>query len=454
MGREPYAPHVSVVRLEPGIDLYLLRRRAVPRFDLIGLLEGGLCAEPAEESGVADLVLSMLDRGTPARDEQAIARLLESLGAQLAYRLTRETAIVEVHGLSEDLEPVVALMGETLCRPTFPAAELVQAQREAQAALREEAHDGFERAYQRAAARFFGERHPYARSLTGAAAIIPQLGREALARHHARTIAADRLTLAAVGDFDATRMSDALNAALAPLAKRAALGPAPLAPQRRCKRSPPRRQRAGTSAGAPPLEHVALADKEQVDLVWLGPGVARDDPGFDAAALASFLIGGSFVSRLNARLRDREGLTYGAHCGLSGGRAPGCWYATLGVEPAAVERAVRLVTEELSRFAGEGPVAGELEAARQHLAGAHPLRLETNRSLAAAMLALVRHGRPLTDLDRYPERLAALDGEAVTAAARRMVDFDQITVATAGAGPAPAQAAAASQGSSRPARSP
>jgi hypothetical protein len=99
------------------------------------------------------------------------------------------------------------------------------------------------------------------------------------------------------------------------------------------------------SAAAPAMDafglirdRVAIPDKTQVDVVLLRPGIARTDPDFEACVMANFLFGGSFVSRVNQRLRDREGLTYGAESAIASGRRPGCWYTTWGVDAGDLER--------------------------------------------------------------------------------------------------------------------
>ena len=189
------------------------------------------------------------------------------------------------------------------------------------------------------------------------------------------------------------------------------------------------------SAPAAPPEapvRIAIPDKEQVEIVVATPGVSRAEPGFEAYAVANFLFGGSFVSRLNLRLRDREGITYGAQSTIVSGRHPGFWYASAGVHPEKVERAVALTLEEMRRLADAGVTAEELALAQQHLTGSFPIRLETNRAIGSVLLESERFGRGLDYIDRYPERIRALTVEQVSAAARGLIDPSRAVTAVAG----------------------
>jgi zinc protease len=166
--------------------------------------------------------------------------------------------------------------------------------------------------------------------------------------------------------------------------------------------------------------------------VLAGPGVARDRPGFEAYGLANFLIGGSFVSRLNQRLRDASGLTYGAQSQIVSGRRAGLWFASFGVHPTDVGPAVDLAREELRRMVTGGVGEEELRLAQQHLTGSFPLRLETNRAVASWLLESVRFGRGLDYVDRYRDRIRGLTRSAVDEALRALIDPDGVLAVAAG----------------------
>jgi zinc protease len=433
--RTEIAPRVRSERLSNGVRVLLLENHANTTLEIVGLLEGGLLREPASRAGVAGLTFDMLDRGTRQRDEQAIAEALESNGASLRYEIGRETMMMRAHSLSEDEELLITLLGETLSAPSFPDDALDRAREEVLIDLREAAFDTFERAYRRAATLLLGEGHVYARDPDGEEAVVESLGREELIAHHQDAVAAERLTIAVAGDFEPARTLALLERHLAAL-------PPEAPPGARDATGVGESLDAGTSARAGNGTHagrgvreerIFIADKTQVDAVLMRRGIARTDPKFEAAAMANFLLGGSFVSRLNQRLRDREGLTYGADCAIVSGGHSGCWFASLSVDGGDLERAIALVREELRAFVEEGPGEEELARAQAHLTGSFPIRLETNQAVAAALLDSLRHGWGLDYVDRYADRVRALTRTQVAAAARCLIDPDDLVTVAAGA---------------------
>ena len=417
------AERVTVADLAGGVRVHLLENHANTTVDIVGLLEGGLLREPASLPGVADLTFSMLDRGTQRRDERAIAEALESNGAFLEYGLGPEVALVSARCLSEDLELLIEILGETLRLPTFPEAQLALERAETLAALRESAFDTFDRAFRRAVGRLRGERDPYARDPLGEEEVVARLTREDLAAHHRRAVFAEGFSFAVVGDIDPARTAALLERNLAGLPRRAADADSALVAG-----AGGVRPAAAGAAG----ERISIPDKEQVDIIVAGPGVSRADPSFEAAGVANFIFGGSFVSRLNQKLRDAAGLTYGTQSQIVSGRDSGCWFASAGVRPDRVEGAIEMMLSEMRRLADEGLDAAELEMAQQHLTGSFPIRLETNRAIASVLLESVRFGRGLDYVDRYPERIRNLTLAEVNAAARRLLGVTDAIVVAAG----------------------
>lgn len=437
------AGRIATTQLANGAGVYALESRSNITVDLIGYLEGGLRLEDPEQAGVANLCIGTLDRGTQTRSHDEIAASLESCGARVAFGLTPETTTFRARCLSEDLPLVLPILAECLAAPSFPEAQLRIGREEALAGLREAAIDTYTRAYERGAGLVLGDDHPYARDPLGREPVVPRVTAEQVRAFHAHQLGGSPLRLAVIGDVSVEALTGLLEETLgslppaedaAPAALTAShenpLGAAPAATGSEDV-SPPAAASGGPRMGR--CEHLVLPDKEQVDLFFMRAGVPRTTPDFEAYALANFLVGGSFVSRLNQRLRDQEGLTYGAQSTIVSGLEAGLWYAYVSVHPRDVEPAVRMTFEELARFAAEGPADEELEMARLHLTGSFPLKLEAKRVVASVLLDSVRTGRGLDYIDRYCERIMAVEREQVIEVARWLWRGTPLAVASAGA---------------------
>ena len=131
-------------------------------------------------------------------------------------------------------------------------------------------------------------------------------------------------------------------------------------------------------------------------------------PGFLPAELANTVLGGSFTSRLNGRLRDDEGLTYGAYSYFVHRTGSSYWVATLGVNPANLEQALASTQEELKKIHDSGVETGEYEKAREYDAGSFPMGLQSKDAVARQLLYAERYGLGMDYIAEHSEHIRAL----------------------------------------------
>jgi predicted Zn-dependent peptidase len=144
------------------------------------------------------------------------------------------------------------------------------------------------------------------------------------------------------------------------------------------------------------------------------------------------LLGGLFNSRLNRLLREERGYTYGVNSGFDMRRAAGPFAVRCAVESEVTAPAIIDIMAELERIR-EAPVEQEeLDAARDYLVGVFPLRFESSAQVAGALSGLVVYGLPDDELDRYRPTIAAVDAEAVQAAAVDHIVPEQVNIVVVG----------------------
>ena len=162
------------------------------------------------------------------------------------------------------------------------------------------------------------------------------------------------------------------------------------------------------------------------------PGLPRRIPDFHAVSVMSAILGGLFNSRLNRKLREEKGYTYGASAGFDLRRSAGPFAARAAVNTDVTVPAIVDMIAELEAIRAGAPTADELSAARDYLVGVFPLRFETPGAVVGALSGLVMQGLPDDELARYRGAIEAVDGDAVLAAARAHVRPDEAAVVLAG----------------------
>ena len=133
------------------------------------------------------------------------------------------------------------------------------------------------------------------------------------------------------------------------------------------------------------------------------------------------LFGGTFTSRLNLNLRERNGFTYGVRSRFALRSRPGPFVVSTAVGSEVTAAAVGEIMTELDTLVASGVRAEEVEAARDFMAGVFPLRLETVGQVASRLTESVVYGLPDDYHATYRERIRGVTPEDADGAVRRYV---------------------------------
>ena len=161
----------------------------------------------------------------------------------------------------------------------------------------------------------------------------------------------------------------------------------------------------------------------------------RDDsPDFVPLILADEVLGGGSKSRLSERLRQQDGISYGAGSSLSVGsfEPVAMWrlYAIYAPDKLAVLR--RGVQEELARLLDQGLSESELVDAKKSLLEQRKLNRTQDGSLASALLGQIATGRTMAFSAALDVAIAAVSLDAVNAALRRHLRPERLLQVYAG----------------------
>ena len=169
----------------------------------------------------------------------------------------------------------------------------------------------------------------------------------------------------------------------------------------------------------------------QADVRLGGFGIDRLDPRWAAISVASYAVGGAFLSRLNAVLREERGYTYGVRMRFSP-CAPAA--PTPSRDPSAPmsqsmhsSRARRLMD-----LRGAPITADEVDDAVAYFTGVTPLRYATADGVADQAATEVLAGLGENYVDRNLAALRATDAGSATEAYESLVDIDRLTLVVVG----------------------
>ena len=369
----------------------------------------------------ASLAGQMLSRGTTRFTRAALADEFERL--KISGRIGSGGASFQT--TRANLAEALALAAHMLREPAFPASEFEQLRAQSITAVEAQLAEPSARASEALARHFEAHAPSHWRYSPGLAETRERLRTATLedARaFHRDFYGAGAAQVAIVGDFDAEAVARQLETLFA--------GWVATRPYAHV----PDRHKPGVAAASLAVE---TPDKENaVFLARLNLDLRDDDPDHAALYLADYLLGGDagLDSRLARRLRQKDGLSYGAGSSLSVGSLDraATWTMYAIAAPANMGRLETAFREEIARFVADGVTAEELATAQ---AGALQQRLQNraqDATLAGAWAGLLRLDRTFAFSAAFEARLAALTPQDVNAAIRRHLDPARLVVVKAG----------------------
>jgi len=138
------------------------------------------------------------------------------------------------------------------------------------------------------------------------------------------------------------------------------------------------------------------------------------------------LVGGVFGSRLNLKLREELGYTYGAHTALDTRRFAGPFTARTAVHTDVTVPALSEVLAQLELLRDEPAGEKELREVQNFLIGVFPLRFESTGGVAAAIEPLAVYGLDDDYWQTYRANLDAVTPDAVENVARELLRLDEM----------------------------
>jgi zinc protease len=412
----PLAPARTV--FDNGVVCLAKHAPTTPAVSINLAMRAGSVCDPAGAEGSAWLLSRVIDRGTTSRSAADIAEELDGRGITLTVSVTRHLFSLVCTCLSDDFEPVLALLGDVLMSPSLSDEQIATRKGEVVTAIRQDEDSPAVRATEELMARLYPGGHPYGRRTKGTIEIVERLTRADLVGLHGAQFAPGRLTAVIVGDVDTDRAREAAARAFGRWTKAAPPSAAVPSAQRAA-----RRERV----------LIPMMNKSQVDLAYGFTTMTRRDPAYYAlwlmnVAFGQYAIGG----RLGDNIRERQGMAYYVSSSLDANIAEGPLTIRAGVSPANVDRAVASIDDEIRRVVADGLTPKELDESRRFLIGAMPRSLETNSAIAHFLQNEEVFGLGLDYDARLPEYLTAVSLHDVNAMARTYLDIDRATVVIAG----------------------
>ncbi len=402
--------------LANGLRVIVAEKPGLPLFSANLTIKRGSTADPAALAGLAAMTADVATRGTATRSATDLAREIESLGASLNASAGPDMTDISAGGRSDKAAQIFDLMADVVLNPAFAEEELERARSETLDNLR------------------VGLRQPgtvagYAlrRALFGAGAYgrvetettLNNIAVADLTAYREAHWRLDNAVLVIAGDISAQEGFALAETALGAWAK----PEEELAPQMYTQEG---------GVGDPRAIAIDIPQIQQAAVMMGAYGPPRTAEDYISALVANNVLGGGYSARLNAEIRIKRGLSYGAGASLPARTGTAPIVASAQTRNDAVPQVVDLMTAELERLGAEPIPESELGARKAVLVGGFGRSVETTAGLAAQLGNLAAFDLPLERLSTYADEILAITSDEAAAAAMKYYDPAKAVLVVAG----------------------
>jgi predicted Zn-dependent peptidase len=390
-------PKIAKKTLDNGLNVWVVPRKGLPRVDFVlAVRNAGFAADAPSTPAFATMLAGLLSEGTAKRDSRAIAEAAQGMGGEIGASANADGIVVSGNALASQAGQMAQLLAEVARQPAFPQNEVQLAKTNALQALRVSETQPTFRAERAISKAIYGE-HPYSRT-TPTAEAINAVTVDMLRAEHARRVRPDRALLVITG-----RITEAEGLKLAQQAFGDWKASGPATPDT-----------AAAPAAAKPARILLQRNGSVQSTLRLGsPGIAASAEDQIPLRLASTILGGGFSSRVNIKLREEKGYTYGASAGARMNRAGGAIVGGADVRNEVTGAALNEYFSEYKRIGADLVQPKEMEMNKRYVAGGYMINNQLQRSVAGTLAQNWLVGLPPEFLGQYVPRIQKVTPEQV-----------------------------------------
>jgi predicted Zn-dependent peptidase len=408
-------PRITRAQLDNGLRVWTIPFGAIPVATVTLAIARGTGEDPPHQHGLASLTGDLLDEGAGDLDAIELAEAFARIGTQLDIDVGPDVMTVSCSGLSRALDRILELVASVVRRPRLEAPDFARVRELRVNRLRQLSRSAGTVADRAYVAAVFGD-HAYGHGALGTTAALEAMSVDDTRGFWQGHIGPSIATLIVSGQVApaevtgaARRVFDTWDAAVGP----SGIGAASVVDDPRVLLV----DRPGAAQSELRIGHVA-------------PG--RATPDYHPLVVLNAVLGGQFTSRINRRLREEKGITYGAHTSFDFRRLAGSFSCDTSVQTDATADAVADVLAEFGAVRGSLVSGEELAAARASLTRGYVRNFETAGQIVRAATQLAVHDLPDDTFDRFVPAVEAVGSDAVLEAAGRHVRPEAATVVVVG----------------------
>ncbi|WP_085298000.1 M16 family metallopeptidase [Cognaticolwellia mytili] len=414
----------SISNLDTGVKIALLSKKTRGESVVVRMsMQMGDLLSLQGLSMVGNATGAMLMRGTENYSREQLKEAFDKLEAQVNIGGSNDNAYVTVNTTRKNLNQTLTLVAEVLQKPAFDKKEFELYKSETKVGIEQQLQDpqaiAF-RAYSRHQSPF-PKGHPnYIGTFEEDLAALKATTLADVKRFHKDFYGSNSMQITVVGDFDEKKSTKVLDEVTANWQSSTTY-----------KRVDAPYQKLSNKA-----MDFNTPDKENATFVAsLSIPVGQEHVDAPALTIGNYMLGGGFLnSRLATRLRQKDGLSYGAGSFINISNIDE--RASLGAYAICAPQNLAKVEvgfkEEIARLLKDGFTDEEVIAAKSGLLQGRKVSRSQDRELAGSLNTNIRLDRTMAFGKKYEQQIAKLSADDINKVMRKYLSVEAFAIIKAG----------------------
>lgn len=415
-------PNPETTTLANGLKVMVFPKPGLPlvSMNMVFTPEVGKALDPVEKSGRSTLLADMLDEGSGNMNGQQFADAMQMIGARFGAGADKESFTASMSALKRGADRGMELFALALTQPKLANEDWERVHKLHLENLAQSDEDPRAVASKVASRILLGDKNPYATPIDGTVSTTEPLTLNDINAARSAVLSPANATLIIAGDVTKDE-------AVAMASKYFGSWAAPAGAA-----STSADYAVGSTADALRVYVVDRPAAVQTVLHLRAPSVTSADSNRVSLDLLNTILGGSFTSRLNQNLREKNGYTYGARSNFGLNPSLGMFTATTSVKAEQTGPALREFMGELRRISSGDISKDEAKKARETVQSDTIGNFGTLSGIAGTAAGLVSERRPWDSIAADLTSIDSIDDAKLNGLAKDAVKLNKAVLVLVG----------------------
>jgi len=392
----------------------------IPMVNLNIYLKGGTILEQKNlsKAGLAGLFAEMMNEDTKDKTSEEISLELDKLGSAIRVDNTTDAIVFSVQSLSKNLKKTMAILQEKILQPKFTEEAFNRLKKQLLANIKNSKNQASVVADVVFNKINYGADNIFGLPDYGTEETVKNISLADIQNYYDQIISSEDADVVVVGDVKEKEILPELNFLNQLPQKKISLPVLPAAPKVE-----------KTKIYIVNIPHAAQTEFRVGYVTDLKYDATGD---FYRATLSNYNLGGGFNARLNIRLREDKGWTYGARSGFTGDKYSGTFYFSSGIRADATDSALAEVISIFKKYNLHGPDKDEVAFMKSSIGQSDARSYETGNQKANFISRILRYNLPGDFVEQQTNILNNIPASEVQQVAKKYFDLNKMNVVLVG----------------------